>query len=160
MILGLMDHGERRLLRGVESGTIPLSLAVDISKASDSDIQDLLTEAYTKGVLRGKKLAAVRRLLEQRHKSRRKESLSGDTRKRTTKRPKMDDLRRLYETEAEKHRILIKKADFVQQKLLVIVTALKELFSSHPEFLQILEAEGLGSLPRQLDIRIHWRAQQ
>lgn len=158
MILGLMDHGERRLLRGVESGTIPLSLAVDISKSSDSDIQNLLTDAYTKGVLRGKKLAAVRRLLEQRHKSRRDDNLSGELRKRTPKRPQMEDLRRLYETEAEKHRILIKKADFVQQKLLVIVTALKELFSSHPEFLQILQEEGLDSLPRQLDMRIHWRA--
>lgn len=159
MILGLMDHGESRLLRGVESGTIPLSLAVDISKATDSDIQDLLTDAYTKGVLRGKKLAAVRRLLEQRQKSRKKETLPGEFPKRAPRRPQMDDLRRLYETEAEKHRILIKKADFVQQKLLVIVTALKELFCKHPEFLHMLEEERLDSLPRQLDMRINWRAQ-
>jgi ParB family transcriptional regulator, chromosome partitioning protein len=157
MITRLLDHGEQRLLRGVESGLIPLSLAVDIAKASETEIQDLLTDAYTSGTFRGKKLGAVRRLLEQRYKERKRETVGNSLPKRSYRRPQIDDLRRLYETEAEKHRILIKKADFVQQRLLFIVGALKDLFSEDDEFAQLLESENLRTLPKQLDLRIGWR---
>jgi ParB family transcriptional regulator, chromosome partitioning protein len=157
MITRLLDHGEQRLLRGVESGLIPLSLAVDIAKASETEIQDLLTEAYTSGTFRGKKLGAVRRLLEQRYKARKRDTDGNSLPKRSYRRPQIDDLRRLYETEAEKHRILIKKADFVQQRLLFIVGALRDLFSEDDEFVQLLESENLRTLPKQLDLRIGWR---
>jgi len=42
----LLEKGERRLLAAAEAGHIPLNLAVEISRVSDSDAQMLLLEAY------------------------------------------------------------------------------------------------------------------
>lgn len=154
-ITNLLDKGEQRLLRGVESGLIPLSLAGSIARSSDCEIQELLTEAYTKGEFRGRKLTAVRKLLEHRRKQR-SDRHSIDDSSRTRKKPRIDDLRRLYQTEAEKHRILIKKADFVQQRLMFVIQAFKDLLSER-DFIDLLEAENLRTLPRQLDTRINWR---
>lgn len=157
MITNLLDNGEQRLLRGVESGLIPLSLAANIARSNDTEIQELLTEAYTKGQFRGKKLAAVRRLLEQRRRQPRGRSPDGITARGPRKKTSVEDLRRLYQTEAEKHRILLKKADFVQQRLVFVIEAFKDLFSENGDFAALLESENLHTLPRQLDLRINRR---
>ena len=158
MITHLLEKGEQRLLRGVESGLIPLSLATDIARSSDTEIQELLTDAYTKGQFRGKKLGALRRLLDQRRRQPYGRSVNAASPKSSRKKLSVDDLRRLYQTEAEKHRIALKKADFVKQRLVFVIHALRDLLSESREFAALLEAENLHTLPRRLDLRINQRA--
>src|ERR1035438_8671705 len=67
-ITHLLEHGEERLIEAVERGTLPLTIAVEISTAADQDAQCALREAYETGGLRGKKLIRVKRLLAQRAK--------------------------------------------------------------------------------------------
>ncbi|WP_454888708.1 plasmid partitioning protein RepB C-terminal domain-containing protein [Sphingobium indicum] len=69
LVLALLDRGEERLLSAVETGLLPITLAVEISRAGTAEAQDLLLDAYDSGKLRGKKLAAVRRLLDMRLRS-------------------------------------------------------------------------------------------
>lgn len=66
MIAGLLERGEERLVTAVETGLLPLNLAIDISKTDAEGAQRALMDAYTQKKLRGKKLAAARRLIEQR----------------------------------------------------------------------------------------------
>lgn len=66
MIGTLLEKGEERLLTAVEAGTLPLNMAIDIAKSSDEDLQQALTQAYMEKKLRGKKLVAVRKIIEQR----------------------------------------------------------------------------------------------
>jgi ParB family transcriptional regulator, chromosome partitioning protein len=66
-IVNLLEHGEERLVAAVETGLIPISFAVSIARASTSESQSLLMEAYTAGEIKGSKLGLVRRLLERRH---------------------------------------------------------------------------------------------
>lgn len=66
MIAGLLERGEERLVSAVETGLLPLNLAIQISRTDDEGAQRALAEAYTEKKLRGKKLTAVRRLLQQR----------------------------------------------------------------------------------------------
>src|SRR3546814_4489780 len=75
MIASLLDRGEERLVAAVETGLIPITLAMEISKAESEEAKNLLLDAYETGKLRGKKLAAVRRLLEMRMQSQRRGSL-------------------------------------------------------------------------------------
>ena len=58
---GLLDSGEHRLLRAVESGHLPVSVAVEIAEVADTEVQRVLHEAYERKLLRGTKLAAVKR---------------------------------------------------------------------------------------------------
>jgi ParB family chromosome partitioning protein len=66
MIGTLLEKGEERLVTAVEAGILPLNMAIEIAKSSDEDVQHALTQAYTEKKLRGKKLVAVRRIIEQR----------------------------------------------------------------------------------------------
>ena len=61
--------------------------------------------------------------------------------------------------EAEKQRLLVKKSDFAQTKLLFIVEALKDLLADEG-FTTLLRAEGLATMPRALSARISGAAAQ
>jgi ParB family chromosome partitioning protein len=59
----LLQRGEERLITGVESGKIPLNVAMEIAEAPDEKIQKILQEAYETKQLRGRKLIEVRKIL-------------------------------------------------------------------------------------------------
>ena len=63
------------------------------------------------------------------------------------------DLMRLYQREAEKQRLLVKKSNYTQAKLLFLVEALRELLADE-RFTTLLRAEHLDTMPRALTARI------
>lgn len=65
-VIRLLESKEHRLLRAVESGKIPVSVAVDIADADDVSVQSVLRKAYEDKVLRGGRLMAAKRLIEAR----------------------------------------------------------------------------------------------
>ena len=65
-VIRLLENSEERLLRAVELGMMPISVAVDIADAEDGDVQAALQSAYESRLLRGRKLIAARRLVETR----------------------------------------------------------------------------------------------
>src|SRR6266481_5293221 len=79
-VLRLLQNGEHRLLRAVESSQIPVSIAVEIAGATDAETQAVLQQAYEKNLLRGHKLIAAKRLIELRQ--RRGKGLRIDRRRR------------------------------------------------------------------------------
>lgn len=156
MIASLLERGEERLVAAVETGLIPITLAMEISRAETEEAQNLLLDAYETGKLRGKKLAAVRRMLDMRMRAQGKGLPSGRLGKRggaPTRRMTANELMQVYQREAEKQRLLVKKSDFTQTRLLFVVEALKEMLADEG-FLNLLRAEGLFTMPRALSVRI------
>lgn len=153
MLTKLLDEGEERLVGAVESGLIPLSFAIDISRSDSAKVQNLLMDAYQDGKIKGKKLAAVRRLLDQRERRDRRVPDSGFGSVRGPRKITPTDLMKVYQREAEKQRILVKKSDFTQSKLLFIVEALKDLLTD-TGFTEVLQEERLSTMPRALASRI------
>lgn len=154
MVVSLLERGEERLLSAVETGLIPVTMAIEVAKAETEEAQNLLLEAYETGKLKGKKLASVRRLLDQRLRSRGKGIHSSRMGPRGgNRRITANDLLQVYQREAEKQRLLVKKSDFTQTRLLFIVEAIKDLLSDEG-FVTLLRAEGLETMPRALAIKI------
>lgn len=154
MIVTLLERGENRLVAAVETGLIPISLAVDIARATTDEAQNLLIDAYESGQLRGKKLGAVRRILDQRMKRNgRAAAVHGLGRRNAHRRMTSTDLMQIYQREAEKQRILVKKSDFTQTRLLFVVEALRDLLSDDG-FTTLLRAEQLETMPRALAMRM------
>jgi len=154
MIASLLERGEERLVTAVETGLIPITLAMEISKAETEQAQDLLLDAYETGKLRGKKLAAVRRMLDMRLRTQGKGLPAGRLgRKTSSRRMTASDLMQVYQREAEKQRLLVKKSDFAQTRLLFLVEALKDLLADE-SFINLLRAEGLATMPRALAARV------
>jgi ParB family transcriptional regulator, chromosome partitioning protein len=151
-ILNLLRHGEERLLIAVHKGEIPLNTALAIVGAGSDDkaIQSALQQAYELGDLRGKQLIRARRVIERRL------TLGRSARRGTPRKPTevtSSSLVRTYQKEVERQRLLVRKAEFTQQRLLFITGALRELFADE-SFTNLMRAEGLDSLPKYLAERI------
>jgi ParB family chromosome partitioning protein len=153
MVGNLLERGEETLLAAVEKEIVPLSMATDIARSTSTEIQALLTDAYEKG-FRGKKLSHLRRLLEVRAKRSPKMHDHEKTGPRERKPMSAADIRRIFEKEAERQRLAIKKASFVHDRLVFSTQAIKELLDN-VEFFGLLQAQGLGSLPKLIQERIH-----
>jgi ParB family chromosome partitioning protein len=150
MIVTLLEKGEEQLITAVDSGVIPLSLAVIIARSDDGGIQQALADAYADGKIRGKNVEVVRRLLERRHRGARPHRFG---RTSSGKRPTADQLVQVFRREADRQRLIAKKADFVQSRLLFVIQALKELRRDRA-FTTLLRAEQLDTMPRALDARL------
>jgi ParB family transcriptional regulator, chromosome partitioning protein len=151
-ILTLLQHGEERLLVAVQKGRIPLNTALAIvgSGSDDRAIQAALQQAYESGDLRGKQLLEAKKVLERRMNLGRTVD-RGTPRKRTNVTP--SSLVRTYQREVERQRLLVKKAEFAQQRLLFVTGALRQLLSDE-HFANLMRAEGLDTLPKYLAERI------
>lgn len=158
-VITLLERGEERLVAAVEAGLIPIAMATEIAQAGSEEAQTILIEAYESGKIRGKKLGAIRRLLEQRLRKKKGTKDRGLGRTSYTKRPTADDLLRVYQREADKQRLLARKADFAQARLLFIVEALKDLLADE-SFTTLLRAEGLATMPQALMARIEGEARR
>jgi ParB family chromosome partitioning protein len=60
---------------------------------------------------------------------------------------------RTYQQEVERQKLLVRKAEFVQQRLLFVIEALRQLLADD-HFVTLLRAEGLETLPKSLADRI------
>jgi ParB family chromosome partitioning protein len=149
-VVRLLEKGELRLLRAVESGQIPVSVAVEIAEADDVGIQDALQQAYEKNLLRGRKLMIAKRLVENR--SRRGKGLRtyGPSRKDA---PSSDALVRAYRDDTERKRLLVRKANATRARLLFMTEAFRQLLLDE-NFVTLLRAEDLDTIPRNLANRI------
>ena len=151
-ILRLLTNGEERLLVAVERGMVPLNTALDIVSAGndDSALQAAMQEAYESGALRGNRLKLARRVIERR--STFGNSLSGRA-KRGVEKVSSSSLVRVYEREVERKKVVLKKAELTQQRLLFVVSALRR-FLGNEHFATLLRAEGLDAMPRYLAERV------
>lgn len=149
-IIKLLDSHENRLLRAVESGKIPVSVAVDIADADDVGMQTVLRQAYEKKLLRGGKLLAAKRLVEarQKHGKGRASADRGSRRSLSA-----ESLLKTYENDVEKKKILLRKANATRSEMLFLTQALKILMADE-NFVTLLRAEGFASLPKTIAARL------
>lgn len=149
-VIRLIENGEDRLLRAVESGAIPVSVAIQIAESDDGDIQEALQLAYESGDLKGKKITIARQLVEQR---RRRGKTFGPGGRRSSGKLSPSSLIRTYQQDVERKRQMVRKAEATRDRLTFVVQALRTLFTDEG-LLSLLRTEGLDTLPRNLASRL------
>jgi ParB family transcriptional regulator, chromosome partitioning protein len=149
-VLKLLEKSEHRLLRAVEAGHVPVSIAVAIADADDTEVQAILQQAYENKLLRGRKLMAAKRLIEQRRRRGKGLRINGRGREQTLS---PNALIRAYREDVDRKRVLIRKANMTRDRLIFITQALRKLLADE-HFVTLLRAEGLDTMPRNLAERI------
>lgn len=142
----LIKHGEHRLLKAVERGVVPHSVAMEIARSDEVDVQMALTEAYENKTLPGNSVVAIRRIVEQRRAGK------GQERRGTARRSKpetADSLVRAYKREMERQRQQVRRAELAQNRLLFVVNAMRVLLDDR-FFETLLRAEKLPTMPKSL----------
>lgn len=148
-ILLLLRQGEERLIAAVEKGWVSIAMATEIARSEDGEVQHAMMEAYENGVLRGEQLIKVRRLIDKR-------KMLG---KRYGQQPNVDRLTtpqkllNVYQAEVRRQKVMIKKADINEQRLLIIVTAMRKLLADE-YFITLLRTEEIPDMPKPLADRI------
>jgi ParB family chromosome partitioning protein len=150
-VLRLLKKGEHRLLNAVESGQIPISIAVEIATSDDAGIQNALQQAYEKNILRGRKFLAAKRLVERRRRRGRPSRNSGNKTEQQT--VSSNSLIRTYREDVDRKRLLIRKANATRDKLIFVMEAIRKLLADE-NFVTLMRAEGLESLPSNLADRL------
>ena len=150
-IMFLLEQGEDRLIEGVQRGFIPLTTALEIARAKDSNanLGDMLQEAYESGQLKGRQIIEAKRLLEKR------QELGPGSKSVSQVRPVTTSysLVSTYQKEVDRQRKMVLKAEHAHQRLLLVVQGLKKLLEDD-NFINLLRAEGLDTLPKYLSERI------
>lgn len=144
-IARLMDNGETRLLRAVDAGTLPLSVAIGIADASDHDVQRALQDAYDSKLLRGRKLLAAKRLVEARRK--RGRSLAREAPMSSA------DLVREFEADAARKQDIIRRGNAARDRMLLVIAAVRRLLGDD-RFVSLIESEQLSTLPASIGRRL------
>lgn len=144
-IIRLLEHGEIDLIRSVEAGLIPLTVAASIAKGDDKEIQRVLADAYESGELRGQRLLRVRRIINQRHANSRGEKSTKQCRKDIS----VDSLVREYQEHTRQQRELVMRATSVHERLLILVASMSRLLTDE-YFTTLLRAENMDTLPAVL----------
>ncbi|MFN3735843.1 ParB/RepB/Spo0J family partition protein [Hydrogenophaga sp.] len=148
----LIKQGEERILAAVEAGHFPMRAAIVIAEAGqdEASLQATLHEAYEAGVLRGRQLMEVRRILKER-------SLFGKTCGRDGSHKKLSvtphSLVRTYQQEVERQRMVVRRGAHAQDRLMIVVSALRKLLADE-NFVNLLRAEGLDTLPKYIAEKI------
>jgi ParB family chromosome partitioning protein len=145
----LLDQGEDRLINAVERGTLPLSIAIQISTGDDHEVQQALREAYETGNLRGQKIISVKRILAQRA----KDGKALTPQRVGPKRLNAQAIIRAYKNATAEQRAFRARANRTQERLLVITSALRQLLADD-DFTTLLKAETLDTIPQRLANRI------
>ena len=148
-IVRLVEHGEELLIRAVEAGRMPISVAVEIASGNDHEVQRALSEAYEKGDLRGSKLTAAKRIIAQRIEKQKQVGKDHQSRRKLTS----DRLVREYQQRTREQRNLVRKANATKDRLLLLTSALRSLFADE-HFITLLRAERLSDIPQQLAMRL------
>ncbi len=149
-VIRLLGKGETRLIRAVESCQIPVSIAVDIAMAKDEETQNVLQDAYERNLLRGHRLIAAKRLVEQRRRRGKGLNPNDPKRHRTLS---VEALVRTYQQDTDKKRMIVRKAEATRDRLVFVTEALRALFDEDA-FVNLLRAEQLETLPRGLAERL------
>jgi ParB family chromosome partitioning protein len=149
----LLEHGEERLLAAVERGLVPHSIAMEIARAKDGDVQAALAEAYESGAIPGNQVLTIRRIIEQRNLNGKLLQSVRHGGRSTFKRITANALVRTYRKETERQKLVIKKAALAQSRLLFIVNGLRRLLAEE-HFVALIRAESLHHLPKILAERV------
>jgi ParB family transcriptional regulator, chromosome partitioning protein len=158
-VVRLLQKGEHRLLRAVEAGHIPVSIAVEIAGAKDEEMQAVLQQAYEKKLLRGNKLLAAKRIIEQRQRRGKGLRINATLKGKRRERPLSSNaLIRAYQEAVDRKRLLIRKAETTRNRLVFVTEAVRKLLIDE-NFVTLLRAEGLNTLPQNLASRFEAGAQ-
>lgn len=65
-LLKLIDHGEERLIKGVEEGKLSINFAAQVAGAPNEDVQNLLIDALESGLIGSKNVNSVLKVINDR----------------------------------------------------------------------------------------------
>lgn len=137
----LVENGEERLIQGVEQGVFPISFAVLVASSEDSAIQNVLMDAFDRGIVNCQNFGKARAIINSRQ-DRRTRKNGRDNAADYTVATLTNDI--ASTTQAKES--YVREAQDKETRLFALLDGLAELWKD-AALLELLEAEGLSKRP-------------
>jgi len=125
----LIDKAENKLLAAVESGKIPISLAVEIAKTDYQGAQELFVQAFEKGEIKHKDIIKIRAILDARNEGLKGFNGAGFGYSKKKKELTTEDLTKLYQDNIDSHKKIKKKALFVEENIILARQIIQDIMN-------------------------------
>lgn len=145
-VMSLLEKGEKKLLGAFEAGHIPLYLAVEISRSSDNEIQDSLTDALMNGKIKGRQINIIKRIIEGRKRGNKGVVNKTFAYNRQVKRYTPEELADIYQKNANEHAHIQAKAKYARETLLAAREVFRKL-TDNSEFCTLLKDSKISDMP-------------
>jgi len=137
----LVENGEDRLIRGVEQGVFPISFAVMVAGSEDTAIQNVLMDAFDRGIVNCENFAKARTIIRLRMDPRHRKSGHNGAASYTVATLKGDIAQATQAKES-----YVREAQEKETRLFALLDGLNALWSD-TALLDLLRTEGLGTRP-------------
>ena len=149
-IINLIDRGEDRLLAAIERNQISIGVALRIAESPGNE-QAALQDAYESKELKGKRFFLAKKLINER--KRRGKKIRGSTtsadQKAAPDKLSVQDIMSVYQREVDRKKLISKKAEAVNNRLVFITEAFRRLLQDE-NFRTLLRAENELTIPQPL----------
>lgn len=149
MMIKLIRKGEERLISAVEQGKMPLNIAIEIASSKSESMQRVLEKIQKKGKLTIQSLRRIKQIID----ARETKGKALFKRKRAKRSLSADELVARYKQDSLEKELLIKKARLYENRI-VLVAHNMEVLLRDPGFVDLLNKEGLDTMPRFLADKI------
>lgn len=150
----LIDKAENKLIAAVESGIVPISLAVEIARTDHEGAQELLIEAFEKGDVKHKDILRFRAILDARSEGLKGETDQGFGKHKPRQALTAEGLTKIYQENILAHRKLRIKANIVEENIILSKQILKEVMSDET-FMELITSEGLEGIVGSVNNTMH-----
>jgi len=142
----LVEQGEERLIKGVEDGIFPISFAKQVARSDSSNIQNVLMDAYDKGIVNSTNFPTVKRIIDLRLRrgkepERKDYSVRSSSSGYTVKQLKTDITKLTREKEA-----FVNESSIKENRLLSLLDGLKALWRDKATA-ELITSERIGPMP-------------
>ena len=153
-LAALKSQGEERLLDAALKGKIPMWIAVDIAKTDTLETQRDLLKAYENKQLTRAALKYIKGLIVNRRLIGKQRGIREQPVKSKNSVASMVEA---YRREGQRQKLMIKKAQFCEHRLNLIITAFNKLLADE-HFCTLLRAEALATMPKFLSVKLNPKA--
>ena len=142
----LVEKGEERLIQGVEQGVFPISFALHVAQTDNTNVQNVLMDAFDQGIVNCQNFARARRIIGARLE--RASPANGDGKKShlnltvTTLKRDISDLTKSNDS-------FVREAKSKENRFLTLLTAINSLWQD-AAFVKIVTDAQIGNRPELL----------
>ena len=141
LYIALVNNGEDRLIRGVEQSLFPISFAMQVAQTDDSNIQNVLMDAFDQGIVNCQNFARARAIINARFDSRNRKGKANNPASYTVKALVIDiaDATKAKDS-------YVREAKEKENRLILLLDGVEALFRDEA-FVDLLRQEGMVDRP-------------
>jgi len=137
-LIRLVEKGEERLIHGVETGVFPMKFATQVVSTDDTQIQNVLMDAFDAGIVTTNNFAQARKIITARSRE--------SKRKQTAKQYSVGQLRQDIADATKVKTSYVREARTKENRFMTLLGGINTLWKD-AEFLKILREEKLAKRP-------------